>query len=156
PEPRRHRGRNQLSRHQEPARRHSLGLPVINMSFGAGWTAANNWAGDYDKVGNLAAYADFTRARGDPAHSDPWTRPHLRVHPPPPLLTPDDPPLAWPATETLVSAPRCRSPAWRSAIPGPRPLRAHGAQRLGHRRRNDRHGWQKRHLLRGQFCRCGG
>ena len=23
------------------------GLPVINMSFGAGWTAANNWEGDY-------------------------------------------------------------------------------------------------------------
>ncbi len=32
---------------------HSLGLPAINMSFGQGWTAANNWAGDYDKVGNL-------------------------------------------------------------------------------------------------------
>ncbi len=26
---------------------HSLGLPVINMSFGSGWTAANNWQGDY-------------------------------------------------------------------------------------------------------------
>lgn len=38
---------------------HSLGLPVINMSFGSGWTAANNWHGDYDKVGNLSAYADY-------------------------------------------------------------------------------------------------
>jgi hypothetical protein len=26
---------------------HALGLPVTNMSFGAGWTAANNWQGDY-------------------------------------------------------------------------------------------------------------
>ena len=26
------------------------------MSFGAGWTAANNWQGDYEKVGDLSAY----------------------------------------------------------------------------------------------------
>ena len=38
---------------------HALGLPVINMSFGAGWTAANGWQGDYGAVGNLAAYADY-------------------------------------------------------------------------------------------------
>ena len=38
---------------------HALGLPVINMSFGSGWTAANNWQGDYDKVGDLSAYADY-------------------------------------------------------------------------------------------------
>ena len=31
-----------------------LGLPVINMSFGAGWTAANNWQGDYGNVGDLS------------------------------------------------------------------------------------------------------
>lgn len=37
----------------------SLGLPVINMSFGSGWTAANNWQGDYGAVGNLAAYANY-------------------------------------------------------------------------------------------------
>jgi len=41
---------------------HQLGLPVINMSFGAGWTAANNWQGDYGEVGNLAAYADYGNA----------------------------------------------------------------------------------------------
>ena len=38
---------------------HALGLPVINMSFGAGWTAANNWQGDYGAVGDLSAYADY-------------------------------------------------------------------------------------------------
>ena len=37
----------------------TLGIPVINMSFGAGWTAANNWHGDYDKVGDLSAYANY-------------------------------------------------------------------------------------------------
>src|SRR4051794_35172939 len=41
---------------------HALGLPVINMSFGSGWTATNNWHGDYDKVGNLSAYADYANA----------------------------------------------------------------------------------------------
>src|SRR5215469_8965621 len=41
------------------AKGHSLGLPVINMSFGTGWTAANNWAGDYGAVGDLSAYADY-------------------------------------------------------------------------------------------------
>jgi hypothetical protein len=41
---------------------HALGLPVINMSFGSGWTAANNWQGDYGAVGNLAAYADYANA----------------------------------------------------------------------------------------------
>ena len=30
-----------------------LGLPVINMSFGAGWTASNGWIGDYASVGDL-------------------------------------------------------------------------------------------------------
>src|SRR5262252_9414863 len=45
---------------------HSLGLPVINMSFGSGWTAANNWAGDYDKVGDLSAYADYGNAHTYP------------------------------------------------------------------------------------------
>jgi hypothetical protein len=41
---------------------HAAGLPVINMSFGGGWTAANNWHGNYDKVGNLSAYADYANA----------------------------------------------------------------------------------------------
>ena len=45
---------------------HALGLPVINMSFGSGWTAANNWHGDYDKVGNLSAYADYANAHTYP------------------------------------------------------------------------------------------
>ena len=37
----------------------SLGLPTINMSFGAGWTAANGWIGDYGAVGDLSATADY-------------------------------------------------------------------------------------------------
>jgi serralysin len=41
---------------------HALGLPVINMSFGAGWTPDNNWQGNYDKVGDLSAYADYANA----------------------------------------------------------------------------------------------
>jgi hypothetical protein len=45
---------------------HSLGLPVINMSFGAGWTAANNWHGNYDKVGDLSPYADYGNAHTYP------------------------------------------------------------------------------------------
>lgn len=44
----------------------ALGLPVINMSFGAGWTAANNWEGDYGTVGNLAAYATYANAHTYP------------------------------------------------------------------------------------------
>ncbi len=45
---------------------HALGLPVINMSFGSGWTATNNWHGDYDKVGDLSAYADYANAHTYP------------------------------------------------------------------------------------------
>ncbi|MBV9251217.1 MAG: hypothetical protein JO227_18445, partial [Acetobacteraceae bacterium] len=41
---------------------HSLGLPAINMSFGQGWTAANNWHGDYDKVGDLSSVTDYANA----------------------------------------------------------------------------------------------
>jgi Ca2+-binding RTX toxin-like protein len=41
---------------------HAMGLPVINMSFGAGWTWTNNWHGDYDKVGDLSSYADYANA----------------------------------------------------------------------------------------------
>jgi hypothetical protein len=44
----------------------SLGLPVINMSFGSGWTAANNWQGDYGAVGDLSAYTDFANAHTYP------------------------------------------------------------------------------------------
>ncbi len=39
-----------------------LHLPVINMSFGAGWTAANGWIGDYGSVGDLANYATYGNA----------------------------------------------------------------------------------------------
>ena len=44
----------------------ALGLPVINMSFGSGWTAANNWHGNYDKVGDLSAFADYANAHTYP------------------------------------------------------------------------------------------
>ena len=43
-----------------------LGLPVINMSFGAGWTADNGWIGDYAAVGDLQAYASFGNAHTYP------------------------------------------------------------------------------------------
>jgi hypothetical protein len=45
---------------------HQLGLPVINMSFGAGWTATNDWEGDYGAVGSLAAYATDANAHTYP------------------------------------------------------------------------------------------
>jgi hypothetical protein len=45
---------------------HALGLPVINMSFGAGWTAANAWHGNYDKVGDLSPYANYGNAHTYP------------------------------------------------------------------------------------------
>ncbi len=41
---------------------HALGLPVINMSFGSGWTAANNYQGNYGAVGDLAGFADYGNA----------------------------------------------------------------------------------------------
>jgi hypothetical protein len=44
----------------------ALNLPVINMSFGSGWTAANNWQGDYDKVGDLSSFADYANAHTYP------------------------------------------------------------------------------------------
>lgn len=43
-----------------------LHLPVINMSFGAGWTATNNWQGDYGAVGDLSAYATWGNAHTYP------------------------------------------------------------------------------------------
>jgi hypothetical protein len=44
----------------------SLGLKVINLSVGGGWTAADGWQGNYDSIGNLAAYADFANAHTYP------------------------------------------------------------------------------------------
>ena len=43
-----------------------LDLPVINMSFGAGWTAANNWEGDYGTVGDLSGYSTYGNAHTYP------------------------------------------------------------------------------------------
>lgn len=45
----------------------SLGLPTINMSFGSGWTAADNWIGDYASVGDLSAFANYANAHIYPA-----------------------------------------------------------------------------------------
>ena len=42
------------------------GLSVINMSFGSGWTAANNWEGDYPDVGNLSADTNYANAHTYP------------------------------------------------------------------------------------------
>lgn len=44
----------------------SLHLPVINMSFGQGWTPLNDWHGDYDKVGDLSIFADYANAHTYP------------------------------------------------------------------------------------------
>lgn len=46
---------------------HSLGLPVINMSFGHGWTAADNWHGNYDAVGSLSAVTDYANGHVYPS-----------------------------------------------------------------------------------------
>src|SRR5579872_2486589 len=43
-----------------------LNLPVINMSFGAGWTADNGWIGDYASVGDLTSYATYGNAHTYP------------------------------------------------------------------------------------------
>ena len=57
----------------------ALGLPVINMSFGAGWTAANNWQGHYGDVGDLSAYADYANAHTYPlvGQGTDWTTQRL-------------------------------------------------------------------------------
>ena len=47
---------------------HSLGLPVINISFGSGWTSENNWQGDYGTVGDLSKYADYANAHTYPVY----------------------------------------------------------------------------------------
>lgn len=50
----------------DPSSSSSLHLPIINMSFGAGWTAANNWQGDYANEGDLSAYATYANAHTYP------------------------------------------------------------------------------------------
>jgi len=44
----------------------TLGIPVVNMSFGGGWTAANNWQGNYGSVGDLSAITDYANAHTYP------------------------------------------------------------------------------------------
>lgn len=39
---------------------------IVNLSLGAGWTADNDWHGDYDKVGDLTAFCDFGNAHTYP------------------------------------------------------------------------------------------
>lgn len=53
-----------------------LALPVINMSFGSGWTAANDWEGDYGAVGNLSAYATYANAH---TYSNPGQLPNATI-----------------------------------------------------------------------------
>jgi hypothetical protein len=45
------------------------GLQVINLSVGAGWTAADGWQGNYDSIGDLSAYTDYANAHTYPAVS---------------------------------------------------------------------------------------
>lgn len=45
----------------------SLGLPVINLSVGDGWTADDGWQGNYDSIGDLSAYADYANAHTYPS-----------------------------------------------------------------------------------------
>jgi hypothetical protein len=44
----------------------ALGIPVINMSFGAGWTPTNDYQGDYGAVGDLSAFANYANAHTYP------------------------------------------------------------------------------------------
>jgi hypothetical protein len=57
----------------------SLGLPVINMSFGSGWTPANNYQGDYGAVGDLSNYATYGNAHTYPnvGQSTDWSMQRL-------------------------------------------------------------------------------
>lgn len=44
----------------------ALHIPVIMMSFGAGWTAANKYHGDYDKIGDASAWCNYGNAHTYP------------------------------------------------------------------------------------------
>jgi hypothetical protein len=57
----------------------ALGVPVINMSFGTGWTPDNNYQGDYGAVGDLSAYADYGNAHTYPnvGQGDDWAMQRL-------------------------------------------------------------------------------
>lgn len=52
---------------------HAAGLPAINMSFGQGWTSANNWQGDYGTVGNLDAVTDYANGHVYPGTAGPMS-----------------------------------------------------------------------------------
>jgi len=45
----------------------NLKLPVINLSVGSGWTAADGYQGNYDSIGNLSGIADYANAHTYPA-----------------------------------------------------------------------------------------
>jgi hypothetical protein len=52
----------------------ALGIPVINMSFGAGWTHLDGYQGNYDSVGDMSAVADYANAHtyvGKGQYTDP-------------------------------------------------------------------------------------
>jgi hypothetical protein len=45
----------------------AFGLPTFNMSFGNGWTPANNWQGDYGYVGDLSSVTTYANAHTYPS-----------------------------------------------------------------------------------------
>lgn len=48
-----------------------LGLPAVPISLGSGWTAANNWHGNYDKTGDMSGAADYGNAHTYPQNVAP-------------------------------------------------------------------------------------
>lgn len=46
---------------------HTANLPAINMSFGQGWSADNNYAGNYGTVGDLSSASDYANAHTYPS-----------------------------------------------------------------------------------------
>ncbi len=44
----------------------SLAKPLINMSVGSGWTADDDWKGNYDAIPNMLGYASFGNAHTYP------------------------------------------------------------------------------------------
>lgn len=47
--------------------------PLVNMSFGAGWTAADGWKGNYDAVGDLSLWCSYGNAHTYPNPDQPMT-----------------------------------------------------------------------------------
>lgn len=50
-----------------------LHKPLLNISFGAGWSAANNWRGNYDKVGDMSDSCTYGNAHTYPNTDQPTT-----------------------------------------------------------------------------------